>query len=178
MLTIKQLAGGAALVIGCALGAFLTSLGFEGAKADPAAAASQQNQPTAIAHLAQANPDLRADKAVIELNDTGGEIYRTDGANDTICLIELPNHDSENPAIVESRFVCGRSSDAAEQGVIGGVPGHWFGIATDPSTPVSTHMSDGTERQVERNTTGVFRVPTGAVSVTVGQHTHQLPTSR
>jgi hypothetical protein len=121
---------------------------------------------------ASADPELRALQAdyinlqlvgaVRVIDDADGTIWLSHSTAGELCVIEEPADTSSG---VSSRFGCRDASVAAQEGVVAGIPGHWYGVVPD-GVPVSAIVR-GAKSQV-RIEDNAFRLPSDASGVVVG----------
>lgn len=127
----------------------------------PVVEASAASDP-ALQQLQRHNPKLNLDSARVVLSDASGTVWLTTATDGDICLVERVGDSS----FIASRFSCRHADDVATQGIIGGVPGHFYGAVPDDINKVSAHVgARDVALTVSRN---AFRVPPDAASVKVG----------
>lgn len=177
--------GAVALLGGLGLIVALSS-GSEQAAAAPYSALNQPQGPESAPEdpnlqvLARQNHKLQLEQARRVIADSKGSVWVTTATNGDICLLESVSDSAAEeaaqgmPLIVRSRFACSSAQDAAKQGVIGGVPGNFYGIAPDGAQVRAATSVGSSERLYTTN--NAFRVPPQATSVVVGDHRHNLPT--
>jgi hypothetical protein len=118
--------------------------------------------------LQEQHPALSLDQAHLAISDSLGAIWLT-SSNDgkQVCLIEKP-FDS---VYVIARFGCRDTTDVAAEGMVAGVPGHWYGTVASDNQATATVGGRASNIAI---TSGVFRVPAGATSVTMNGRTQHL----
>lgn len=158
-----------AVIAGLALALLLLNKNAGVASADPVFSGGLKSSvspgsDTALLGLKKANPALDVAGARLVLADSAGSLWLTSSSNGDVCVLEKINKPDTQDA-VSSRFVCKAPAEAAVEGVIGGVPGHWFGVVPDGVDTVYSGQ-DGRSTPV-KVTTNAFRLPAEATSVTV-----------
>jgi hypothetical protein len=149
--------------------------GVFSALTQPVTAGPNASSDPVLRELEFQNPNLDLTTARAVLSDTEGTVWLARGVNGDICLIERP----ANTAVgdldrqVTSRFGCRSQDDAAKEGIVAGVPNHWYGVVPDGFGDPSVRVGD---RSLAVAKSGeAFRLPAGATSVTTGSTTYELP---
>jgi hypothetical protein len=124
----------------------------------------------ALQKLRAFNPKLELVGAVQVLANSSGTVWLTRSTVGDVCLIEQPIDD---PHGVKARFGCRDAGVAASEGIVAGVPGHWYGVAPDSAPSVSARVDGNTVAVTVAN--NAFWLPKNASSVTVGGKTVELP---
>jgi hypothetical protein len=125
-----------------------------------------------VKRLHREAPALDIEHAVLAIKDANGNIWSTRSRDGDLCLIERTA--SSNGRAGGGGWMCRHRAAVEHDGIVGGVPGHWIGLAPTPSSTVSATTADGTRHRIETSSTGVFRLPATAISVTLGGSTHHL----
>jgi hypothetical protein len=115
-------------------------------------------------------PSLNLESARQVIADSTGTVWVTKATDGEICLIEKPVNNADG---VTSRYSCRKASDVAQEGLIAGVPGHWYGLLPDGASSVTAEVAQkATAVAVGAN---AFRLPADASSVTILGKTVDLP---
>lgn len=124
----------------------------------------------ALKALQDRYPQLKLADARKVLSDEHGVVWLTPATDGDVCVVErVGTSDTSASRVgltVSSRFSCASSSDAADRGVIGGVPGDFYGVVPDGVTRVVAAVNGARVSLAVRN--NAFRVPADATSVAVG----------
>lgn len=95
--------------------------------------------------------------------DSAGELWLVPTTDGQLCVVEKP----PPGGYVLSRFACNQASIVEKHGLVGGVPGDWYGVVPDGVTHVvATVAGNPVAVPVSENT---YRLPTSTSAVTVGQ---------
>jgi hypothetical protein len=127
----------------------------------------------ALQKLHDFNPKLELVGAVQVLANSSGTVWLTRSTTGDVCLIEQPTDD---PHGVKARFGCRDAAVAASEGIVAGVPGHWYGVTPDSAPNVSARVNGNTVAVAV--TDNAFWLPKDASSVTVGDKTLELPSGK
>jgi hypothetical protein len=168
----------AAVVVGAVL---VFAGGARTASANSAVSAAALPKPSgsassvpALQKLQTFAPKLDLADAVQVLSNSTGTVWLTRSTSGETCLIEAPVNDASG---VGARFGCRDEAIAATEGIVAGVPGHWYGVVPENSAQNPSATVNG-KTEVLTVTNSAFWVPAEATSVTVGGQTVELPSGK
>lgn len=122
--------------------------------------------------LAGANPRLVLSTARLVLEAPNSKVWITTATNGDVCLIES-GRDELGPM---ARFSCKTPKDAEAEGIIGGVPGHFYGAVPDGIEKVTAKQRGGGGAQTISVTSNAYYLPPDTAAVIIGDKgTMSLP---
>jgi hypothetical protein len=126
--------------------------------------------------LHREEPQLDLEHASLGLKDSEGNVWSTRSRDGDVCMIERT---AGTPSEASTAgWMCRTPAAVAKAGIVGGVPGHWIGLAPAQSSVVTATTSDGARRVVQLTSKRVFRLPKDAIAVTIAGHDQELPGTR
>jgi hypothetical protein len=140
---------------------------YSALSASPGSASAAND--SSLVGLAKSNPNLDLSNAREVLVSAESTVWLSTAHNGDICLLETLSGALASPdprMTIDSRFACSNPTDAAKNGVIGGTPGHFYGVVPDGVATVAAEV-DGKLVPVPI-ANNAFRLPADASSVVVG----------
>lgn len=123
-----------------------------------------------LLELQKRNPALALDTAREVLSTETSTVWLIDASNGDLCLIERVRDIQSD---VGARFSCKSREDAAREGLLGGVPGHFYAV---PAAGVGSVTAKVAGKPVGvPMTKDAFWVPAAATEVTLGESPIELP---